>query len=347
MSIQTPPSSREAYYNRLAQEHLGPLWTEFTSLLTPEPVTRAVAHQWAWSTVEPLLDEAAKRVSIEEAERRVLMLLNPGLGGEAAVTETLYAGLQIIAPGEVARAHRHTANALRFIVKGGGAFTAVNGERTIMHPGDFIATPTWTWHDHGNEADTPVVWLDGLDLPIASKLAAVFYEPFESEQQIPARPEGDSRLRYGMGLKPLFENPNPLYSPVLNYPYQEALRSLQTMAKISSGSPFDGIIAGYINPLTGGPVMPTIDAYLQWVAPHTELKAHRHTGSTVYCGVEGSGVLEIEGETYRWGPHDVIVVPSWKAHRHINSGSEPAILFSFTDEPLLRPYGLYREEAVE
>lgn len=338
---------RQAYYEKLADLHLGPLWTVFRDLLTPAPRPRAVPYQWRWQSIRPLLDEAVALVSTEEAERRVLVLENPGLEGESAITQTLYAGIQIIAPGEVARAHRHTANALRFILEGEGAFTAVGGERTIMHPGDFVVTPTWTWHDHGNQSQQSVIWLDGLDLPAALALAAVFYEPYPEESQLPGRPEGDSRWRWAQGMRPAYESATSLYSPILNYPYAIARETLERLAATSPGSPYDGVIIQYLNPLSGGPALPTIDAYLQRIGPKSSLQAHRHSGSTVYCGVEGAGVIEIDGRPYAWEGHDVLVVPSWVPHRHLNPHNEPAILFSFTDTPLLRPFGLYREEALE
>ncbi|MCL6562827.1 MAG: cupin domain-containing protein [Firmicutes bacterium] len=337
---------REAYYQRLASHDVAPLWTVFRQLLTPTPKPRAVPHHWRWATLRPLLDEALRLVPIEEAERRVLVLENPRLKGESAITSTLYAGLQIIGAGETARAHRHTANALRFVLEGEGAFTAVNGERAPMQRGDFIITPVWTWHDHGNQGSAPVVWLDGLDLPAAQALAAIFFEPFQEVQQPPAVPEDDSRWRWGQGLRPTFESAPGLYSPIRRYPYLIARESLARLAATTKGSPYDGIMLQYMNPLNGGPAMPTIDAFLQWLPPRASLTSHRHTGSTVYCAVEGRGILEVDGIEYQWEPNDVMVVPSWAPHRHRNPHSEPAILFSFTDAPLLRPFGLYREEEV-
>jgi hypothetical protein len=75
-------------------------------------------------------------ITAREAERRVLVLENPGLRGASSITRTLYAGLQLILPGEVAPSHRHTQSALRFVLEGKGAYTAVDGERASMHPGD-------------------------------------------------------------------------------------------------------------------------------------------------------------------------------------------------------------------
>ncbi len=329
----------------LSSQHLGCLWEVYANTLTPTPLPKDVPYLWAWRELRPLLYEASRLVGPDEAERRVIMLLNPGLNGAPAITQTLYAGMQIILPGEVARSHRHSPNALRFVVQGTGAFTAVNGERTIMQPGDFVTTPTWVWHDHGNEAPDPVVWLDGLDMPIVTALSAMFYEKYPVPQQPLTRPPGDSWARYGRGFRPAYDANRLPYSPIVSYPYQEARAALAQIAHHDHGSPYDAILMQYLNPLTGGSVLPTMDAFLQWIPPETDLAPHRHTGSTVYLGVEGHGVLDIDGKDYAWEPHDVVVVPSWSVHRHRNPGQEPAILFSFSDLPILKALSLYRETA--
>lgn len=337
-------SQARQLYESLPAKNLGALWEIYAAALTPEPVNRDVPMTWHWRDLRPLLYEAARLVPASEAERRVLMLLNPGLPGLNAVTPTLYAGMQIILPGEVARSHRHTPNAVRFVVEGEGAFTAVNGERSVMKPGDFLTTPTWVFHDHGNDGTEAVVWFDGLDLPLTTALSAIFYERHEQAQQPSSRVIDDSITRYGHGFKPAWTTPPHHYSPVVNYKYQQARQVLAHLAAHDSGSPFDGIVIQYLNPLTGGPVLPTMDAYLQWIEPGMVLKAHRHTGSTIYLGVEGRGVIEIDGQEFAWEEHDVVVVPSWRTHRHRNPGGSPAILFSLTDAPVLKALSLYREQ---
>lgn len=337
---------RQQLFQSLPGQNLGALWEVYANALTPEPVKREVPIAWRWQDIRPLLYDAARLVPPDEAERRVLMLLNPGLPGLNAVTPTLYAGLQIILPGEVARSHRHTPNAVRFIVEGQGAYTAVNGEKTVMKPGDFVTTPTWVYHDHGNEGDGPVVWLDGLDLPLTTALSAIFYQRHQERQQPLDRPVDASITRYGRGFKPSWTAPATHFSPVINYKYEEARKALAHLAETETGSPCDGVMIEYTNPLTGGAVLPTMDAHLQWIAPNATLQAHRHTGSTIYLGVEGHGVIEIDGQEFRWEEHDVVVVPSWSTHRHRNTGSSPAILFSLTDSPVLKAFSLHREEAL-
>ncbi|MYD78070.1 MAG: cupin domain-containing protein, partial [Gammaproteobacteria bacterium] len=160
--VPDTPELKE-FYKRLPEFSLAPLWTVLSSLITPVPVSRCQPAHWDYKKVRPLILESGSLITAKQAERRVLILENPGMPGESKITDSLYAGLQLILPGEVAPAHRHSQSALRFIVEGSGAYTAVDGEKTIMEEGDFVITPSWTWHDHGNDSTEPMVWLDGLD----------------------------------------------------------------------------------------------------------------------------------------------------------------------------------------
>src|SRR6187455_2222832 len=175
---------REQLYRDMDPHTLTPLWEVLHALVPPQPRTPCVPAFWKYDEVRPFLMRAGEAITAEEAVRRVLILENPKLRGQSAITQSLYAGLQLILPGEIAPSHRHTQSALRFIVEGTGAYTAVNGERTTMHPGDFIITPAWTWHDHGNpEGGEPVVWMDGLDIPILALFDAQFAENYPEEVQ--------------------------------------------------------------------------------------------------------------------------------------------------------------------
>ena len=160
-------SEREAFYEKIATRSLAPLWEVLKGLQPAEPRPPEATVLWHYDEIRPMLMEAGRLISAMEAERRVLILQNPTLRGQSPprITHSLFAGLQLIMPGEIAPSHRHTQSALRFIIEGAGAYTAVDGERTTMRPGDFVITPSWTWHDHGNETGQPMVWLDGLDVP--------------------------------------------------------------------------------------------------------------------------------------------------------------------------------------
>ncbi len=334
----------EAYFEKVRAKGMGPLWKVMGELMPTTPRPLEVPYQWKWAEIRDLVYESAKVVSVEDAVRRVLMLLNPGLPpGQAAVTQTLYAGIQIILPGEVAPAHRHTPNALRFVMEGEGAFTTVEGERTILRQGDFVTTPNWTWHDHGNEAKGPVVWLDALDIPLVNALSAMFYEDFPAKSHPVQDAKNSSQRTYGRGLRPAGEKRDRSYSPILNYTYRSALEALESMPA-SAVSPVDGRVVEYLNPLTGGSVLPTMDAFLQRLEPGGQYRAHRHSSSKILMGVEGEGRLEVAGRVFDWKPFDVMVVPAWAPHRLVPTGRTPSILFSYTNAPVLRALSLYREE---
>src|SRR5918994_1860866 len=192
-------SLREAFHERMHANHMYGLW-ELASQMTPQPQPKMVAHMWRWSLLESIIEESAEAVPVGD-ERRALQLFNPGLGGRWATTNNLIAAVQILLPGEVARAHRHTPTAIRFIMEGDGAYTAVDGERVYMAPGDLVLTPSWAWHDHGNETDHRVVWMDGLDVPLVQAVNAMFFQMY-AERQVPLdkAPNASARLHGHAGL---------------------------------------------------------------------------------------------------------------------------------------------------
>src|SRR5689334_121408 len=212
-------AERQNLYRRMDRHNMAPLWEVLHNLIPNEPATPAKPALWRYRDARPYLMEAGKLITAKEAVRRVLILENPGMRGESCATQSLYAGLQLILPGEIAPSHRHSQSALRFIVEGSGAYTAVDGERTTMAPGDFIITPSWTYHDHGNPGSEPVVWMDGLDIRIVQTFAAQFHEVYSQEVQPVTRSEGAATASYGNGLVPLAATP-PFgrTSPIFNYP---------------------------------------------------------------------------------------------------------------------------------
>ncbi len=338
-------TARQAFLDALHPLHLAPLWTRYQQLLTPTPQGKARPYLWRYADLRPHLLRAGELVTTQEAERRVLMLLNPGLDGQAATTHTLFAGMQLILPGEIARAHRHSPSAIRIIVEGNGAYTAVNGERCIMEPGDLILTPAWSWHDHGNATSEPMIWLDGLDLPMISALDDIFTEHPTIEQQDSTRPDDEStRLYHQPGLRPANAPQDTLYSPLLNYKWTRTAAALAVLPE-SAITPCDDVLVAYTNPYTGGPVLPTMGCTAQLLRPSVHTKAHRHSSSSVYLVIEGQGFSIIDGQRFEWEQGDVFAVPSWACHEHANrSPTEKATLFAFTDAPVMQSLGLYREE---
>jgi len=340
-------AERQAYYQAIRSLHLGPLWEQLHALVPAQPSTPCVAAHWRYETLRPHLMRSGELISAAEAVRRVLVLENPGLPGLASITQSLYAGLQLILPGEVAPAHRHTQSALRFVVEGQGAYTAVNGERTTMQPGDFIITPAWTWHDHGSEAGGPVVWLDGLDIPLVRFFDAGFAENAPTESQAITRPEGHNQARYGANMAPLREaSPHGATSPIFSYPYARSHDALQRLQRDGAIDAWDGVKLAYINPGTGGAPTPTMAAFLQLLPAGFEGKPYRQTDGAVFSVVEGRGVAIVgDGaaqQRFEFAPRDHFVVPSWQ--RLQLHARDQCVLFSFSDRPVQQATALWREQ---
>ena len=335
--------ARQAYYDQIAAHGLAPLWERLHSLVTRTPATPALPALWDYDAMlRPALMQAGSLITAKEAERRVLILENPGLKGQTSITHSLFAGLQLILPGEVAPAHRHTPAALRFIIEGSGAYTAVDGERTTMQPGDFVITPSWTWHDHGNDTDAPMVWLDGLDIPIARLLDAVFAEPGDADAQAVTRREGDSTARFANNLLPVDWQPAVKTSPIFNYPYARTRESLEFISRNGDPDPCHGHKMRYVNPATGDWAMPTIGTCMQLLPKGFATRPYRATDGTVFVVVEGEGESRVGDQLFRWQQHDIFVAPSWLPVSH--QAATEAVLFSYSDRPVQEKLGLWREQ---
>ena len=340
--MNQPDLMRQAYYDRIAPSHLTPLWEVLSALVTPEPQVQSVPTVWHYEKIRQFIMDSGDLITAKEAIRRVLILENPALQGQSKITNTLYAGLQLILPGEVAPAHRHSQTALRFIVEGTGAYTAVEGEKTIMRPGDFVTTPSWTWHDHGNESDQPMVWLDGLDIPIVQFFNSSFAEDFDADSQTVTRPTGDNLARFGTGLLPVdYKNTTPA-SPVFNYPYERTREALEKMREAQDWDSCHGLKMCYVNPTTGDYALPTMATYMQLLPNGMTTAPYRSTDGMVYSVVEGTGRTIASGEKMPWGPRDTFVIPSWCSHHH--EADSDAVLFSFSDRPIQEKIGLWRED---
>ncbi|WP_175684637.1 gentisate 1,2-dioxygenase [Burkholderia anthina] len=346
MTNNDPGVSRAAYYEQIARQRMTPLWESLHSLVPKTPQPTALPAIWKYAQVRDLVMQAGSVISAEEAVRRVLILENPGLPGKSSMTPNLYAGLQLILPGEIAPSHRHTQSALRFIVEGKGAWTAVNGERTTMHPGDFIITPSWTWHDHGNpsveEGGEPVVWLDGLDIPLVAQMDAGFAENSPDATQPISRPEGDSYARFGHNMVPVRHRVSDPTSPIFSYPYDRSREALDTLYRNGELDDWDGVKLRYVNPATGGWPMPTIATFMQYLPAGFTGRIYRSTDATVYCVVEGGGSVKIGNDEFTFEQHDVFVAPSWTPVQL--SARAESVLFSYSDRPVLTALNLLREE---
>ncbi len=340
-------AERKKLYEDMSPFNLSPLWEVLHALVPPQPNTPCDSAIWKYEEVRPFLMRAGDAITAEEAVRRVLILENPALPGKSCITQSLYAGLQLIMPGEVAPSHRHTQSALRFIVEGSGAYTSVDGERTLMQPGDFVITPSWTFHDHGNESSKPMVWMDGLDIPILKFFDAGFAENDTSKSQVVTRKDGESLARYGHNMAPLRDkSPYGATSPIFNYPYERSREALHQLERDAPIDEWDGVKLRYTNPLTGGWPMPTMGTFMQRIPAGFQGKGYRQTDGAVFSVVEGEGEVttEFKGEskTFKFSPRDTFVIPSW--HTAKFSSSKGCVLFSFSDRPIHDALGFHKEE---
>jgi gentisate 1,2-dioxygenase len=337
---------RASYYEEIGRSQMAPLWESLHNLVPKQPNPPAIPAIWKYADIRSLVLKSGSLITAEEAVRRVLILENPGLPGAASITSTLYAGLQLILPGEVAPSHRHTQSALRFVVEGNTAWTSVNGERTRMHPGDFIITPSWTWHDHGNaptaEGGEPVVWLDGLDIPLIRSLDAGFAENYPEAVQPLTKPEGDSLARFGHNMAPVRHRVEDPTSPIFSYPYERTRAALDLLSRRGELDAWDGVKLRYVNPTTGGWPMPTMATFMQLLPAGFRGRTYRSTDATVFSVVEGRGTMRIGDAQFQFGPRDVFVMPSWAPVQLATI--DDTVLFSFSDRPVQAALNLLREE---
>jgi len=349
VAVATTPDSkhnvkavREAYYDKISKYAMAPLWEVLKNVVTKEPKSKIKPAIWKFSDVQKLMAEAAGVITAEEAERRVLVLENPALPGQTRITNSLFAGIQLIMPGETAPAHQHVASAIRFVLDGEGAYTAVKGEKANMSHGDFILTPNWAPHDHGNPSDKPMLWLDVLDMPTVNHFETSFSNHFEETMQNTTRSEGDSLDRYGSGVLPDGAEVNKI-SPVINYTYARTKPILERMVRSGDIDKRHGARVRYANPTTGGWALPTMGAHLALLPAGFKGQPYRSTDGMIFVCAEGQGETKIGDETFQWTKNDVFVVPSWMRYSH-TAGKE-SVLFSISDRPMQEALGIWREEA--
>ena len=333
---------RMEFYDRAKDESLAPLWRVLHGLVTETPKTEAIPAKFEFERVRPYLMEACDIIGTEEAERRVLVLENPGLRGQSRITQSLFAGYQVILPGEIAPAHRHVASALRFIIEGKDAYTAVAGERTTMEVGDFVITPSMTWHDHGNESDAPMIWLDGLDMHIVNLLGASFRDNYPGKTHPTLRPEGSSVLEAGTNLLPEGFEHGSKTSPIFNYSYRRTRAALDRLSRLRDPDPCHGYRMNYINPINGESAMPTISTAMRLIPKGFETENYRTTAGTVFAVVEGSGKVTIGDSQFAFKGKDLFVAPTWHATRI--EADEDCVIFTYSDQVVQEKLDLYREQ---
>lgn len=341
-----PPELRELYRD-VADYELQPLWTQTGDLMPFTPNPAAVPWLWRWERLRALAERAGDLVPIERGgERRVLSLSNPGLGGKPFATPTLWGAVQYLGPRESAPAHRHTPGAIRFVLEGEGVWTLVDGDPCAMAPGDLILTPSWNWHEHHNPHDRPMLWFDGLDLPLVKALDAVFFENYPDmylNPNRPAPPRSESERIYGApGLRPEGRDRPARHSPLLAYRWADTDRTLASLLDTGDEAM---VTVTFSDPASGRDALPTMRCAMHRLRPGRRTRSTRVAGSSVVVVFRGRGSSVVNGTRMRWGPGDMIAVPSWAAVDH--EAEEPSDLFTISDAPVLEALGLDRAETLD
>lgn len=313
----------------------------------PEQICPSV---WRWNEMLPILIEAGDVVPIDDQMKmRTLHMTSGSQAIPLGASRTFAAMLQHVNGGEITESHRHTATSVYFMIQGGGVYTTAEGEQQIMEPGDLLTQPTWTWHGTTNTGTEPAVWFTAMDTSLMQYLDVWFAEKFpEGHSQPISKPDGYHRKLSGT-LRPATALANPASLPV-KYPWRDTMSALEDLAKAGETDPHDGAILDYVDPQNGGPTTSTLQCRVQLLRPGEETRSHRHTCSTVYLVVRGSGETRVgknktEEIKLQWGERDCFSVPTWYWHRFRNHASDKAaILFSVSDRPLFQALRLYREQ---
>ena len=328
------------YVAALRAQNLVPLWPSLRAVMpAAKPSPRTQATHWSYAAIKPLLLRAGELTPIEKAERRVLVLANPGHTLEKMqASAAIYLGLQLLLPGEWAPSHRHTPNAVRMVVEGEGAWTTVEGEKCMMSRGDLILTPTGLWHEHGHDGTQPVVWLDVLDLPLVYYLEAS-YHVTGSRQAVSASRGERAFVRAGVAPTPLFERSRRAY-PLLRYPWVETQAALQSLAADQPDLP--AVQVGYINPDTGGDAENILGFYALMLRPGQTLRLPARSPATVFHLIEGRAGVTVAEQRFDLAEADTCCAPGYTAVTLVNgSATAPSYLFMADEAPLHRKLGLY------
>jgi gentisate 1,2-dioxygenase len=322
---------------------------------------KMLAHRWRWKDIHPYLRKiseiaaGAKGELLERTDRQGILLTNPGLGGRLQITNSIRCAVAIYNPGDIAPAHVHSPNASRTILSPKGGYTNVEGERCECLRGDIIFTPNGTWHDHGNDDDEPMIWIDMLDWPLMEYLDCVwvdqnYVDPSHgnAKSQPALHSDGHSMRMYGHGgMKPVFTSNQRGWgnqaTPLFHYKGAEIREALERLSG-EEGDPHEGIKMQFVNPVTGGPIFPSLDYCAQLIRPGEELQFKRETCSTFIVVMEGEGFSEIGGQRFDWVQNDIMAVPNYLWRRHVNTGKTDAILYTVSDAAILRALGQYRSQ---
>ena len=328
------------YVEALRSHHLVPLWPSLRALLPPgKPQPRTRATHWPYAAIRPLLMQAGELTPIEKAERRVLVLANPGHGlDKMQASAAIYLGMQLLLPGEWAPSHRHTPNAVRMVVEGEGAWSTVDGEKCPMHRGDLILTPTGLWHEHGHDGHEPVVWLDVLDLPLVHYMEASYHVDGGRQQVKPGHGER-AHARAGLLPTPVFEGSRRAY-PMLRYPWADTRAALESLAADQPG--LEPVQLTYINPQTGADAENILGFYALMLRPGQTLRLPVRSPAMVFHVIEGGAAVQVEDQHFALTAADTCCAPGYSAVTLLNASvGTPAFVFIADESPLHRKLGVF------
>jgi len=328
------------YRDELKSLNLVPLWPSLRGVLPPQVPTRQTQPTyWAYKTLRPLLLKAGELTPIEKAERRVLVLANPGHGlDKMQASAAIYLGMQLLLPGEWAPSHRHTPNAVRMIVEGEGATTTVDGEKCPMSRGDLILTPTGLWHEHGHDGTEPVVWLDVLDLPLVYYMEASYHINGQRQMVVPGRSDRQY-TRAGVMPTYVFERSKKAY-PMLRYAWSDAKAALESLA--ADDPSLEQVQVTYTNPETGGDAENILGFYALMLRPGQTLRLPARSPAQVFHVIEGQMQAQIVNSTFTLVEADTCCAPGYEAVtlRNLKADS-PTFVFVADESPLHRKLGVY------
>jgi gentisate 1,2-dioxygenase len=332
------------YVAELSLHNLVPLWPNLRGVLPPgKPKIKTKPTHWAYKDIRPLLLKAGDLTPIEKAERRVLVLANPGHGlDNMQASSAMYLGMQLLLPGEWAPSHRHTPNAVRMVVEGEGAWSTVDGEKCPMVRGDLILTPTGLWHEHGHDGTEPVVWLDVLDLPLVYYMEASYH--INGPRQVSKSTHGEKAFaRAGVVPSPVFRRERKAY-PMLRYPWADVKDALHSLAADLPASA--AVQVTYVNPETGEDTENILGFYALMLRPSETLILPARSPACVFHVIEGAAHAAILDAKFSLVAADTCCSPGYTEVTLVNeSSTEPAYLFIADETPLHKKLGVYEVRA--
>ncbi|GEO27665.1 gentisate 1,2-dioxygenase [Alicyclobacillus acidoterrestris] len=350
LSNQQWTKELQDFHEELEAVNLGPLWASISAFNSVEPIAKPVPYLWKRELIDDKLDKAKTllEVGVGSAERRAVFLINPGMKdlkpyGWGGTTQTLYAAVQAVNPGELAPPHRHTSAALRFVMKGRGGYGTVDGERITFEPGDYLITPDWSWHEHINEGEEPVIWMDCLDTPFIMAMNVSFTEFYPERRQPLTVPDDFSSRRYQGGMVRPVSDRQPKNIALGRYRWDLTKKALDGLSEFDPDL-VEGYAVEYINPSTGRDADGRLGAWMQKLPPKFHGRAHRHVHTNVYHVYQGRGYTVMNGVRFDWSAGDFFAVPSWTWHEHVNlSDIQDAYLFSTNDIPMMEAFHFERQ----